>query len=217
MGRNQFGRDQRDYISFRNSDRNQFRESDSYDNDRQTEEMFGRYSKDHGRFNGINRFGEENPRHDRYQDDQYSRDYDPTYEDELGMKHPYEHGGRSNRWSDDFRSEASHENHVGKGPKGYQRSPDRIKEEACEILARDWRLDASDIEVEYEDNCLVLKGGVQSRRDKRRAEYLVENISGVDDVINRLQLQKHAEGWIPGIDKLKHQNQMSGGKDEQER
>lgn len=179
---NQYGRDQRDYIKFR--------ESDSRD------DKFGR-------FKGPNRYGEDFPRHDSFQDDQYKSDYDPTYEDENGIKHPYEHGGRRNRWSDDLRSEASRENYFGKGPKGYSRSPERIKDEACDILMKDFALDASDIEVDVKDGVLYLHGTVASRRDKKRAEYLVEEISGVTDVQNTLMIKMPAtDGWIPGIGKV---------------
>ena len=200
MSNNQIGRDQRDYI--------RFRESDSFEDKR--DETNGSFT---GRFRGKNRFGEERIKHDSYQDDQFRSDYDPTYEDEYGMKHPYEHGGKLNRWSDDIRSESSHENHRGKGPKGFQRSPVRIKDEACELLARDSELDASDIEVDVEDNCIVLKGEVDSRKDKRLAELLVENISGIEDVYNQLRVKKRIEGWVPGLGKV--QGTKEGGHHEQ--
>lgn len=205
MNRNYSDRSPREFF--------RFRESDSYDD---VDDTDGSFTNSHFRFNDrdkrrLNRFGEERPRHDHYQDDQFSRDYDPTYEDEYGMRHPYEHGGRLNRWSDDIRSEASRETHFGKGPKGYKRSPERIQEEACELLARDWYLDATDIEVSVEDNCLVLKGEVHSRKDKRHAEALVENISGIDDVINQIKIKKNVEGWIPGIG---HVNERVNGKEE---
>lgn len=196
MNGKQFGRDQRDYVKFR--------ESDSYED------------KTDGSFTGrrINRFGEDRARHDHYQDDQYRNDYDPTYEDENGMKHPYEHSGRSNRWSDDIRSEASRENHTGKGPKGYRRSRERILEEANERLANDYGLDATDIEVDLEDDCLVLKGEVHSRHDKRLAEDIVESISGVTDVINQLSITKKIEGWIPGLGNINENDTKSGGSNE---
>ena len=194
---NQNGRDQRDYI--------RFRESDSSDD-------WSKKSKPLGRFEGRNRYGEEKIRHDHFQDDQFKKDYDPTYEDEYGMKHPYEHGGEENRWADDIRSEASRENHAGKGPKGYMRSEQRIKEEASEILSHDYDLDASEIELEVKDRCLILRGEVHSRRDKRLAEYLVEDISGIEDVDNQLIIKKHkVEGWIPGIKDI----EKSGGQDGQ--
>jgi hypothetical protein len=184
---NERGRDQRDYITFRESDSPGFSESDG---------TFTRAQREPR----LNRFGEERIRHDHYQDDQYRRDYDPTYEDEYGMRHPYEHGGR-NRWSDDIRSTASREGFFGKGPKGYRRSRERIYEEVCEALSHDSRLDASDIEVDVVDDCVFLKGEVSSRRDKRLAEDLVEDIAGVEDVQNQLRVKKHIEGWIPGIGK----------------
>lgn len=198
MNKNQIGRDQRDYI--------RFRESDSYE-----EKSDGSFTGT-GRHQGKNRFGEEKIAPDSYQKDQFSSDYDPTYEDEYGMKHPYEHGGKENRWSDDIRSEASRENHSGKGPKGYKRSPERIKDEACELLARDWELDASEIEVEVEDNCIILKGEVNTRSDKRLAEFLVENIAGVVDVYNQIKIKKPLAGWIPGIGHVEEeQNKEKNG------
>ncbi len=216
MNRNQFGRDQRDFIRFRESDspdrgsrwedefetdgsftNSDFRFDDQYyGRDREQQKRFP--ERNIGRLRGRNRFGEERIRHDSFQDDQYRNDYDPTYEDEYGMRHPYEHGG-SNRWSDDIRSTSSHENHFGKGPKGYQRSDQSIKEEASEILTRDHDLDASDIEVEVKDRCLYLKGEVHSRKDKRLAEELVEDISGINDIQNQLAIQKKIEGWIPSL------------------
>lgn len=203
MNGKQFGKDQRDYIKFR--------ESDSYDDLKELKQTDGSFSNS-GRELRRNRFGEERPRHDHYQDDQFKRDYDPTYEDEYGMRHPYEHGGQLNRWSDDIRSEASRENHSGKGPKGYKRSSERIREEACEILSKDWFLDASDIEVAVENNCLVLKGEVRTRRDKRHAEAIVENIAGIDDVQNQLKVTNKVEGWIPGIGHVDEKVNGEGGK-----
>lgn len=192
MNERDLSRDQRDYV--------RFRESDSWDDDRSDGSFTGRK---------VNRFGEERARHDHYQEDQYRRKYDPTYEDEYGMRHPYEHGGRRNRWSDDIRSEASRESHAGKGPLGYKRSKERILEEANERLANDYGLDASGIETDYVDDCLVLKGEVHSRHDKRLAEDIVEDIAGVSDVVNELHIKKKVEGWIPGIDHVS--DSSSGG------
>lgn len=216
---NHFGKEHRDYRRFRESDSSDDFVEDEFDTDdsfnqsnfKFDDEYYGRKRREerrpyYGRFPGVNRFGEQRIRHDPYQDDQYLRDYDPTYEDEYGMRHPYEHGGRYNRWSDDIRSDASRENHFGKGPKGYKRSPERIKDEACEVLARDFRIDASGIEVDFKDGVLILKGDVASRSDKRRAESLVEDLSGVEDVHNLLRVKRSdVEGWIPGLGNIENE------------
>ncbi len=154
----------------------QFRESDSADDNRP------------GRFGGVNRFGEERIRHDSYQDDQFNDDYDPTYYSEYGHREPYQHGGQKNRWTDDIRSESSREGYYGRGPKGYQRSQSRIEEEASELLSQNRELDASEICVSVKGRCLYLTGEVESRHAKRLAEYLVEDISGIDDVQNKIRI-----------------------------
>lgn len=78
----------------------------------------------------------------------------------------------------------------GKGPKGYRRSDDRIKEEVCETLSRHPRIDASDIEVKVEEACVTLSGTVESKEIKRAAEMAIENLSGVDDVKNELRVKR---------------------------
>jgi osmotically-inducible protein OsmY len=77
----------------------------------------------------------------------------------------------------------------GRGPKGYRRSDDRIREDVSDRLTDDPWLDASDIEVEVRECEVVLKGAVHSREDKRRAEHLSEAISGVRNVQNHLRVE----------------------------
>ncbi len=80
----------------------------------------------------------------------------------------------------------------GKGPKGWARSDERIKEEVCEALERDPRVDASEIEVEVKGQTVTLKGTVEDRRTKRRAEECVEACSGVKDVRNELTVSSRS-------------------------
>lgn len=78
----------------------------------------------------------------------------------------------------------------GKGPKGFQRSDERIREDVCEILARDSRIDASEIEVRVEAGCVYLSGEVDSRQTKRLAELAIEDLPGVLDVVNQMHFQR---------------------------
>jgi hypothetical protein len=78
----------------------------------------------------------------------------------------------------------------GKGPKGYRRSDERIREDVCELIANQGHIDASDVEVKV-DNCIVtLLGTVPRRNDKRALEHLVERARGVDEVHNELRLKR---------------------------
>lgn len=76
----------------------------------------------------------------------------------------------------------------GRGPRGYRRSDDRIKEDACQCLTDDPHIDASNIDVAVSDREVVLSGTVQSRAEKRRAEDMIERLPGVRDVINGLRV-----------------------------
>jgi osmotically-inducible protein OsmY len=78
--------------------------------------------------------------------------------------------------------------HRGKGPKGYQRSDARIEEDVNDRLSDDPVLDASNISVLVKEAEVTLEGFVNSRWDKRRAEDLVDDISGVKHVQNNLRV-----------------------------
>lgn len=78
---------------------------------------------------------------------------------------------------------------AGKGPKGYLRSDERIRESVCECLENAHEVDASDIEVEVRQGEVTLKGTVGSRSMKRWAEDHVEALPGVRDVTNSLRVR----------------------------
>jgi osmotically-inducible protein OsmY len=82
--------------------------------------------------------------------------------------------------------------HRGRGPKGYRRSDERIKEDVNDRLSDDYYLDASDVEVMVTNTEVTLTGTVNSREDKRRAEDLAESVSGVTNVENRLRVKQQS-------------------------
>ena len=82
----------------------------------------------------------------------------------------------------------------GCGPKGYQRSDERIKDDINDRLSDDSWVDASDIEVNVENGEATLTGTVTHRNAKRRAEDLAESVSGVTNVENRLKFQLEKSG-----------------------
>lgn len=83
--------------------------------------------------------------------------------------------------------------HRGRGPRGYRRSDDRIKEDVCQCLTDDPHIDASNIEVTVNDSEVLLSGSVTSRMQKRHAEDLIEGLPGVRDVINGLRVASESE------------------------
>jgi len=86
----------------------------------------------------------------------------------------------------------SHSHH-GRGPKGYARSDDRIREDMSDRLTDDWVVDASNIEVTVSRGEVTLAGTVDSRDEKRRAEDCDDRVSGVRYVQNNLRVQQPTE------------------------
>jgi len=80
------------------------------------------------------------------------------------------------------------QNYSGRGPKGYQRSDDRLKEQASDALMDDPQIDASEITIDVSNAEATLTGTVGSREQKRAAEWCVERVSGVREVINQLRV-----------------------------
>ncbi len=78
--------------------------------------------------------------------------------------------------------------HRGKGPQGYTRSDERIRETVCEVLHDDDQIDATNIDVTVKSGEVVLSGSVSDRRMKRLAEDCVERLPGVKDVQNQIKV-----------------------------
>ena len=161
----------------------------------------GNYDRDYGqqyrdqenRYGNMgNRSGEYRSEFNRYRNDNdagisnrtgnygesYNRSYDSS--ENRGMRN------WNNRTGDQYTG-----GHRGKGPKDYQRSETRIREDVCDRLSEDDYLDATDIQVQVQGSEVILSGNVVDRDQKRRAENLAESISGVQNVENRIHVSHH--------------------------
>lgn len=78
---------------------------------------------------------------------------------------------------------------VGKGPRNYRRSDDRIADDVCRRLTDADDVDASEIVIRVENGVLTMSGTVDDRYQRRAAEDAVCDIWGVQDVRNELRVQ----------------------------
>ena len=93
--------------------------------------------------------------------------------------------------SEDWRGWANEtRDYTGRGPKGYRRSDERIREDVSDALERHPAIDASEIEVQVRDGVVHLSGSVENRNQKRLAEDAVEHLNGVRDVKNELSINQ---------------------------
>ncbi len=80
--------------------------------------------------------------------------------------------------------------YAGRGPRGYRRPDDRIRDDVCARLTAHGGVDATDVEVAVEDGEVTLTGTVEDRAQKRLAGDVAESVPGVRDVHNRLRLRR---------------------------
>jgi len=138
-------------------------------------------------------------------DDDYSanetRDWEPASRDEGDQSRysGYRGAGSSKRVGAYDRGQfGSQGEFAGRGPKGYQRSDERLKEDISERLLHDGQIDASDVSLEVKDGKVTLEGSVPSRQTKHNIEDLVDHVFGVKDIDNRLRVgQSSGTGQDP--------------------
>jgi hypothetical protein len=85
-------------------------------------------------------------------------------------------------------SQTSHRGNVGRGPKGYRRPDDRIREDVSDQFTDDEWLDASEMTVHVRQGVVMLGGTVPDRQQIRRAECIACSVSGVRSVTNHLRI-----------------------------
>lgn len=131
--------------------------------------------------------------------------YDPDYVGEADR-----FGGRDQRFAggiDDYGRDLEHQaygpnpriapgEHRGRGPRGYRRSDERIREDVNDRLSDDGFVDASDIEVTVSNGEVTLSGTVSNRAQKRRAEDIADMVSAVSNVQNNIRVAQG--GGMPG-------------------
>lgn len=110
----------------------------------------------------------------------------------MGMQGGYGQGyGQSQSYGQSGMG-SGQQGYRGRGPKGYQRSDDRIKEAVSDALEDADHVDAENIDVQVQNGEVTLTGTVSDRVQKRRAEECVEHLRGVKDVHNQLRVQQQS-------------------------
>jgi osmotically-inducible protein OsmY len=93
-------------------------------------------------------------------------------------------GGEDSR---DF-SNSPQFSHRGRGPKGYVRSDERLREIICERLTDDPNIDAREVSIEVTNQVVKVSGSIDNRRSKHEIEELIEGVGGVQGIDNQLLL-----------------------------
>jgi osmotically-inducible protein OsmY len=122
-----------------------------------------------------------------------SRNYGGGGRDIQGSSRNYAQSyGQSN--DQNYRSASGSQSFRGRGPQGYQRSDERLKEMICERLTDDPNIDASNVTIDVTSQIVKLSGTVDDRSTKYEIEELVERMGGVKDIDNQLRVQSSRSG-----------------------
>jgi hypothetical protein len=78
----------------------------------------------------------------------------------------------------------------GRGPKGYKRSDERLREDISERLMHSDTIDSSDVTVEVTEGRVSLQGTVPERYMKHAIEDVVDSCHGVQDIDNRIRVER---------------------------
>jgi osmotically-inducible protein OsmY len=155
----------------------------------------------HGRYGRRSEDAEQGSLNFQPGDQDYAGTYGPTFGStyrRAGQAYEPDYGRAGSRnWREENWYHANElggaASYHGRGPAGYVRSDERIREDVCDRLTDHPHVDASAIDVSVQNGVVTLQGQVPERQMKHRAEDCVEHISGVKDVENRLRVGR--EGW----------------------
>ncbi len=146
----------------------------------------------------------------------YGRDYRRGSGQDYGQQgQDYERGSQGNYGSSGMAGNWNRGRYSGVGPRGYQRSDERIREDVNDRLTWHGQIDASEVMVDVKDGVVTLSGSVNNRREKRLAEDIVDSVPGVTDVQNNLRVenqrsQNREEGGTQAGQQSQNQETMEG-------
>lgn len=175
-------------------------------------DRFGRDDRFRRERQRIDRYRNEPLSEDRYGEERWLRSPEHEFETSAPYRQPYDESWRRPRegWGANSsgqrgmgaRYEGSYApspyapssgvrgGYAGRGPKGYARSDERIREDVCDRLSWNDEVDATDIAVTVDNGEVTLEGSVETRHMKRLAEDIAEEVPGVVDVHNRTRVTK---------------------------
>jgi len=100
-----------------------------------------------------------------------------------------ERGRGETEWGGPYRASTTRSIRQRRGPKGYQRSDERIREEIIDRLIQHTDLDLAQMEVTVDKGEVTLSGTVEDRQTKHRMEDLVDSVWGVKEIHNNLRVR----------------------------
>ena len=161
------------------------------------------YEQGRDRFDREDRWGRDEQQFQRYQ--QHPHQQHLVRDNEYGLQDArWRNEMMYQQWLDQQQQQLQHQQQqrfqqqyqeqrpMGRAPKGYQRSDERIKEDLCDRLMGSW-INAEEVEIQVRAGEIVLAGTVEDRQSKRAIEDIAERVLGVKDVQNNIRVQRRED------------------------
>jgi hypothetical protein len=116
--------------------------------------------------------------------------YGSSYGGSYGPSYGSYGQGRSGSFGSGYGSQGR--NRQLRGPKGYKRSDERIREDICDRLSMQ-DIDSSEIEVTVSNGEVTLAGTVSDRSMKWEAEQVCDAVQGVNEINNQIRVKRMQE------------------------
>lgn len=117
-----------------------------------------------------------------------TRSPESEYSDESAVSYGGSYGRGYGRTGGYGTMSGHGERQYARGPKGYQRSDERLKEDISERLMEACDIDSSEVTVDVKGAKVILEGIVPSRHMKHAIEDMVDACPGVQDIDNRIRV-----------------------------
>jgi osmotically-inducible protein OsmY len=98
-----------------------------------------------------------------------------------------------------------------RGPRGWERSDERLKDDICQRLYDRHDLDASDVTIDVREARVTIDGTVRDRWQKHAIEDVADSIPGVKDIENRVRVSRDGEGRSGQSQQYGSQSQGAAG------
>jgi hypothetical protein len=145
---------------------------------------YQRFNRSYEQRDYDQRYQQDQPNYNRFENEENER---PRWPMSNMTNETYNYNTGSGRFERNDMNMRQGE-HRGKGPRGYSRSDERIKEDVNDRLSDNPFIDATEIDVTVSNGEVTLLGSVDDRSDKRMAEDIAEAVSGVKNVENRIRV-----------------------------
>jgi len=123
----------------------------------------------------------------------FVHDYGDDLDEGRFRMHPMQRAGSG------FAQSAPQPRLRNRGPRNWQRSDERIREDVCERLSTLDDVDVSDVSVAVQQGRVTLTGTVGHRSDKHLIEDVADDSAGVRDIDNQIRVRRDDESSEGGF------------------